>query len=62
MGEECCSSCCSTEATKTAEDQVRDLINLINVKKSEDAINAEAAAELVAKLEELAKAVGNVCE
>lgn len=67
-GEGCCTTCCSPEATKGAEDLIRDLINLISVKKEEEVegvstrIEPATADELIAKLEELAKAVGNVCE
>lgn len=59
--------CCSPEATKSAEDMIRDLVNLINVMKEEEVegvttkIQPAAADELVAKLEEVAKAVGEIC-
>lgn len=60
--------CCSPEATKSAEDMVRDLVNAVNVMKEEEVegvttkIQPEAADELVGKLEELAKAVAGICE
>lgn len=60
-------SCCSPEATKSAEDMVRDLVNMINVMKEEEVegvttkVQPEAADELVAKLEELAKKVSEIC-
>ena len=56
------------EATKSAEDMIRDVINLISVKKAEEkegtstCINPETADELTAKLEELAKKVGGICQ
>lgn len=59
--------CCSPEATKSAEDMVRDLVNMVNVMKEEEMegvttkIQPEAADELVAKLEELAKKVAEIC-
>jgi len=62
-----CGSECS-EKTKSAEDLIRDLVNLINVYKGEEKegtttkIDPETADELVAKLEEVAKAVGGICE
>jgi len=65
-----CSSCGSgcSEKTKSAEDLIRDIINLISVYKEEEKegvstrIDPETAKELVAKLEEVAKAVGGICE
>ncbi len=59
--------CCSPEATKSAEDMVRDLVNMVNVMKEEEVegvttrVQPEAADELVAKLEELAKKVSEIC-
>ena len=58
--EECCAESC-TEETKSAEDMIRDVVNLINVKKTEEKVDAETADELLAKLEELAKKVGGIC-
>lgn len=51
---------------KAVEDMIRDIINLVNVMKEEEIqveggatkISPEAADQLVAKLEELAKKVG----
>lgn len=63
-----CDCCCSTGATKSAEDLIRDLINLINVYKKEETqdvstrIEPKTAKELVNKLEQIAKKVGNICE
>ena len=60
-------SCCSPEATKSAEDLIRDLVNMISVMKEEEKegvttrVDPEAANELTAKLEELAKKVGEIC-
>jgi len=54
------------EGEKTAEDMIRDLINFINVKKEEEVegathrIEADTAAQLVEKLEELAKKVAEI--
>lgn len=59
---------CSAEATKSAEDLIRDIVNLINVMKEEEVegvttkILPAAAEELVGKLEELAKKVGEICK
>ena len=59
--------CCSEEATKSAEDMVRDLVNMVNVMKEEEVegvttkVQPEAADELVGKLEELAKKVAEIC-
>jgi hypothetical protein len=55
------------EASKSAEDMVRDLVNMVNVMKEEEVegvttkVQPEAADELVAKLEELAKKVAEIC-
>jgi len=63
-GAECA---CGIEETRNAEDMIRDLVNLINVYKEEEMqdvttkIEPNTAAELVAKLEELAKKVGEIC-
>ena len=60
--------CCSEEGTKSAEDSIRDVVNLINVYKEEEKegvttrIDPATADELVAKLEELAKKVGGICQ
>ena len=59
---------CSIEETKRAEDLIRDLINLVCVYKEEEKqdvttkIDPDTAEELNAKLEELAKKVGDVCK
>ncbi|MBU0470330.1 MAG: hypothetical protein KKA62_06190 [Nanoarchaeota archaeon] len=63
--EEC--SCCSDDALKEVENQLRDLINLVAVYKEEEKqdvttkIDPATAEELVAKLKDLAKAMGFVC-
>lgn len=63
--EEC--RCCSLEGTKSAEDMVRDILNFVNVKKEEEVegathrIEEDTAAELVEKLEELAKKIAEIC-
>lgn len=60
-------SCCSISGSRSAEDQIRDLVNLINVYKNEEMedvttrIDPATAKELVKKLEELAKKVGDIC-
>lgn len=60
-------SCCSISGSRSAEDLIRDLINLINVYKNEEAedvttrIDPATAKELAAKLEEIAKKVGTIC-
>jgi hypothetical protein len=65
MGESNCG--CSTDCTKSAEDLIRDLINLIQVYKEEEMqdvttrIEANTAEILTAKLEEIAKKVGEIC-
>ena len=65
---EACEAPECAEATKSAEDMIRDVINLISVKKAEEkegtstCINPETADELTAKLEELAKKVGGICQ
>ena len=64
MGEDCG---CSTDCTKSAEDLIRDLINLIAVYKEEEMqdvttrIEVNTAEILSAKLEEIAKKVGKIC-
>ena len=66
MGESRCG--CSSGCTKSAEDLVRDLINLIAVYKDEETqdvttrIEANTAEILSAKLEEIAKKVGEICD
>ncbi len=56
----------AAEETKAAEDVIRDIINFINVKKEEEVegathrIEADTAAQLVEKLEELAKKIGEI--
>ncbi|MBT4805467.1 hypothetical protein HON71_04815 [Candidatus Woesearchaeota archaeon] len=58
---------CSTDCTKSAEDMIRDLINLIAVYKEEEMqdvttrIEVNTAEILSAKLEEIAKKVGEIC-
>ncbi|PIZ51212.1 hypothetical protein COY27_04265 [Candidatus Woesearchaeota archaeon CG_4_10_14_0_2_um_filter_33_13] len=58
---------CSKKVSTATEDQIRDLINLIMVYKSEEVlgvstrIEPKTAKELVKKLEELAKSVGKIC-
>lgn len=65
MAEKVCG--CSIKSSKTTEDKVRDLINLVNVYKDEEIedvttrIDPATAKELVKKLEELAKEVGGIC-
>ena len=65
MSESGCS--CSTEMSKSAEDMIRDLINLIAVYKKEEMqdvttrIEVNTAEILSAKLEEIAKKVGEIC-
>ncbi len=60
-------SCCSVSGSRSAEDLIRDLVNLINVYKNEEMedvttrIDPATAKELVKKLEELAKKVGDIC-
>ena len=60
-----CTSCES--CTKGAEDVIRDLINDIAVMKAEELegvttkISPDAAEILTAKLEQLAKKVGEIC-
>ena len=66
MGEGC-GCCCSNEESKSAEDMIRDLINLIAVYKEEELegvttrVDSDTAEILTAKLNEIAKKVGNVC-
>ena len=66
MGEGC-GCCCSNEDSKTAEDLVRDLINLVAVYKEEEKegvttrIDSDTAEILTAKLKEIAKKIGDVC-
>ena len=61
-------ACCSSGATNTAEDQIRDIINWVSVKKGEEdqdtttKIHPATAKALVKKLETLAKSVGTICE
>ena len=56
----------SKEEIKKVEDQIRDLINIVKVRQEEEVegathkIEKEAADDLIAKLEELAKAVGSL--
>ncbi|MEW5896684.1 MAG: hypothetical protein AB1668_03265 [Nanoarchaeota archaeon] len=56
--------CCSVSP---AENKVRDIINLMNVYKSEEVegvstkIEPDTAEELVAELEELAELIGQAC-
>lgn len=58
---------CSLTETCSAENEIRDLINLINVYKKEEAegattkIEPKTARELVAKLEKLAKKISEIC-
>lgn len=58
---------CSVEESKGAEDLIRDLINLIKVYKEEEKqdvttrIDPDTAEILAAKLEEVAKKVGEIC-
>jgi hypothetical protein len=67
MGEEC-GCCCSNEESKSAEDLIRDLISLIAVYKEEERegvttrIGSDTAEILTAKLNEIAKKVGDVCK
>ena len=67
MGEEC-GCCCSNEGSKSAEDMVRDLINLVAVYKEEEKesvttrIDSDTAEILTAKLKELAEKVGEICK
>lgn len=52
--------------TKEVEDMIRDLVNIINVRKEEEVegatqkIEDDTAVELVKKLEKIAKAVGQI--
>ena len=52
--------------TKGVEDMIRDLINIINVRKEEEVqgatqkIEDETAAELVEKLQAIAEAIGKL--
>ncbi len=58
---------CSIGESKKTEDLVRDLINIVNVRKAEEAddvvtrIEPATAKELVAKLKEIAKQAGKIC-
>ena len=67
MAEEC-GCCCSNEGSKSAEDMVRDLINLVAVYKEEEKesvttrIDSDTAEILTAKLKELAEKVGEICK
>jgi hypothetical protein len=64
MGEGC-GCCCSGEETKSAEDMIRDLINLIAVYKEEELegvttkIEPNTAEILSAKLKEIAEKMGS---
>ena len=57
----------STDCTKSAEDMIRDLVNLIAVYKEEEMqdvttrIEVNTAEILSAKLEEIAQKVGEIC-
>jgi len=58
---------CSVQSSKSAEDMIRDIINMISVMKKDEVedvttrIEPKAAKELTAMLEKLAKKVGDVC-
>ncbi len=62
------SCCCSPKSVKSAEDLVRDLINLVAVYQEEEKedvttrIDPVTAKELTKKLGELAKKVGSSCQ
>ncbi|HLC89231.1 MAG TPA: hypothetical protein VJG49_04290 [Candidatus Nanoarchaeia archaeon] len=57
---------CSTAESMNAENMIRDLINIIHVRKGEEVesvttkIEPKTAKELVAKLEKLAEKVGEI--
>ncbi len=67
MGEEC-GCCCSPKDSVSAEDMIREIVNLIAVYKEEEMedvttrIDPDTAEILTAKLGELAKKVGEICK
>lgn len=62
-----CGCGCSPKGPKSAEDLIRDLINLVAVYREEEKedvttrIDPATAKELTKKLEELAKKIGSDC-
>ena len=58
---------CSTVESMNAENMIRDMINIIHVRKGEEVegvttkIEPKTAKELVTKLKKLAEKVGKIC-
>ena len=50
--------CAPEKDIKSVENKIRDLINWIEVKKTEDEISADLAEDLTGKLREIAASLG----